>query len=104
VPSVRLHRMTDESTVYAISDMTTRTLDSKGRLTLGPEFANRLVIVDDSDATRIVITPATAVPSHEAWLYKNEAALKSVLLGLNQARGGQFASQSPDVDADAADD
>jgi len=84
--------------------MTTKTLDSKGRLTLGPAFANRLVIVDDSDETRIVITPATAVPSHEAWLYKNEAALKSVLLGLRQARSGEFASSPPDVDADSQDD
>ncbi|HEY4232555.1 MAG TPA: hypothetical protein VGM76_03960 [Lacipirellulaceae bacterium] len=83
--------------------MTTRTLDSKGRLSLGSEFANRLVIVDDSDSTRIVITPATAVPTHEVWLYKNDAALKSVLLGLRQARGSEFVNNPPDVDADCED-
>ena len=84
--------------------MTTKILDGKGRLTLGSRFANQLVIIDDSDATRIVITPAKVVPEHEAWLYSNEAALKSVLTGIQQAQDNRYATQSPDVDADSADD
>jgi hypothetical protein len=84
-------------------DMTTRTLDSKGRLVLGPRFANQLVIIDESDSTRIVITPAKAVPEHEAWLYRNDEALKSVLLGLSQAQEDRYATDAPDVDADCED-
>jgi hypothetical protein len=83
--------------------MTIRTLDSKGRLVLGPQFANRLVIVDDSDETRIIITPAKAVPVHEAWLYNNDAAMKSVLLGIQQAQDERYAANPPDVDADLAE-
>lgn len=77
--------------------MTTKTLDSKGRITLGPAYANKTVLIDDSDATRIIITPAVVIPEHEAWLYKNEKALQSVSLGIEQARSGQFAAEAPDL-------
>ncbi len=80
--------------------MTTKTLDSKGRITLGPAYANRTVLIDDSDATRIIITPAVVIPEHEAWLYKNEKALHSVVLGIEQARSGQFAAEAPNLGAD----
>ena len=70
--------------------MITKILDNKGRLALGARFANRLVIVDDSDATRIVITPATVVPEHEVWLYKNEEAMKSVLTGIQQSQESRY--------------
>ena len=83
--------------------MITKILDNKGRLALGARFANRLVIVDDSDATRIVITPATVVPEHEVWLYKNEEAMKSVLTGIQQAQESRYAADPSDVDVDAAD-
>ena len=51
------------------------------------------------DSTRIVITPAKVVPSHEAWLYANPQAQEKVLLGLDQARRGVKAKKSPDIDA-----
>jgi len=78
--------------------MTTKTLDSKGRIALGSKFANATVIVDDSDSTRIVITPATVIPTHEVWLYKNKEALLTVLKGLDQARNGELVD-GPGVDA-----
>ena len=84
--------------------MTTKIVDGKGRLVLGSQFANQMVIVDNSDPTHIVITPAKAVPEHEAWLYGNEAALKSVLTGIQQARDERYATDAPDVDADSAGD
>jgi hypothetical protein len=84
--------------------MTTKTLDSKGRVTLGPAYANKTVLIDDSDATRIIITPAVVIPAHEAWLYKNEKALQSVVLGIEQARTGQFATEAPDLGADVSTD
>ncbi|MDZ4659865.1 MAG: hypothetical protein SH868_20000 [Bythopirellula sp.] len=84
--------------------MTTKTLDSKGRVTLGPAYANRTVLIDDSDATRIIITPAVVIPEHEAWLYKNEKALHSVVVGIEQARLGQFATDLPDLGVDTPAD
>ena len=84
--------------------MTTKILDGKGRLALGSRFANQMVIVDNSDPTRIIIMPAKAVPAHEAWLYANDAALKSVLTGIQQTQNERYATDSPDVDADSAND
>lgn len=79
--------------------VTTKQVDKQGRLVLGSRFANQTVIIDDSDSTRIVITPAKVVPAHEAWLYNNPVAMKSVLLGLDQARKGQKVKNPPDIDA-----
>ena len=82
--------------------MTTKTIDSKGRLVLGSHLAGKLVIIDDSDPDRIVITPARAIPEREAWLYQNEEALRRVRRGLAQARQGDLSKSPPDLDADAA--
>jgi hypothetical protein len=82
--------------------MTTKLIDSKGRLMLGSGLAGRMVIIDDSDPNRIVICPAVAIPASEAWLYQNEEALDRVRLGLAQARAGDFADAPPDLGADAA--
>ena len=48
--------------------MTTKTTDSKGRLTLGERFANRTVIVEEIDETEVRITLARVVPERELWL------------------------------------
>jgi hypothetical protein len=80
--------------------MITKQVDKQGRLVLGSRFANQTVIIDDSDETRIVIMPAKVVPAHEVWLYQNNDALRSVLLGLEQAGKGQFSGKPPNIDAD----
>ena len=76
--------------------MITKTIDSRGRLILGKEYAGRMVIVDDTDPERLVITPAVAIPEREAWLYRNPQALASVRKGLEQAKGREFA-YGPDL-------
>jgi len=81
--------------------MVTKLVDSKGRLMLGSRLAGRMVLVDDTNADCIVITPAVAIPECEAWLYQSEEALNRVRAGLQQARDGVF-SAPPDLDADAA--
>lgn len=81
--------------------MTTRLADNKGRILLGSEFANLMVIVDDSTPGQIVLKPAKAVPLAEAWLYENEKALGLVRKGLAQARKRKFSKAPPDLDADA---
>jgi hypothetical protein len=42
--------------------MATRTTDSKGRLTLGERFANRTVVVEETDETEVRISLARVVP------------------------------------------
>jgi hypothetical protein len=45
--------------------MTTKTTDSKGRLTLGERFAKRTVIVEEIDETGVRVTLARVVPERE---------------------------------------
>jgi hypothetical protein len=82
--------------------MTTKTIDSKGRLALGSDFAGRLVIVDDASPDKIIITLARAIPEKEVWLYQNEEAIARVRRGLAQAHERRFSKTPPDIDADAA--
>ena len=73
----------------------TRNTDSKGRLTLGEAFANRMVIVEER-GDEIVLHLARAIPEREAWLYDNPTALASVRRGLKQARSREL-SKGPDL-------
>ena len=82
--------------------MTTKVVDSKGRIALGNRFIGKTVIIDDSDPDRIVVTPAVVIPEREAWLYRNEKALTSVRQGLAEAKGRKFSKKTPDLDADVA--
>jgi hypothetical protein len=81
--------------------MTTRTADSKGRISLGSRFANQTVIVEDVDLTEVRITLAQVIPQREVWLHKNPKAKASVLRGLKQAAAGKMAESPPDLEADA---
>jgi len=83
--------------------MTTKTVDGRGRLTLGPEYANRLVIVQQREDGALEIIPAEAVPVREAWLHKNPEAREAIERGIVEAREGRFAD-APDLSADAAFD
>ena len=77
--------------------METKVVDSRGRLALGAKFAGKTVIVQES-ADQIVISPAVVIPEYAAWLWKNEAARRSLETGIEQARQGQFASDPPFID------
>ena len=79
--------------------ITTKTLDAKGRVTLGSHFAGQTVVVDDSDPRCILIKPVVMIPAEEAWLYANETAKGRVRDGLAQAQRGEFAD-APDVAGD----
>ncbi|MEL7085423.1 MAG: hypothetical protein AAGM36_13105 [Cyanobacteria bacterium J06597_1] len=80
--------------------MTVKTLDSKGRVTLGAQYAGQTVEIDDSDPSCILIKPVVMIPAREAWLYQNETALHRVREGLNDALQGAFSSSPPDVEDD----
>lgn len=81
--------------------MTTKVVDSKGRVALGSRFIGRTVIIDDSDPEKIVITPAVVIPESEAWLYRNRKALASVRKGLGEAKEHKFAKDAPNLDDDS---
>jgi hypothetical protein len=69
---------------------------------LGNRFANKTVIIRESDPTEVVISLARIIPEREAWLYENAEAKAAVYQGLAQARAGQFAATPPDLEADEA--
>jgi hypothetical protein len=81
--------------------MTTKTTDSKGRISLGSRFANRTVIIEEVDPTEIRVTLAQVIPQREVWLHKNPKAKASVHRGLMQARAGKAAKSAPDLQRDA---
>jgi hypothetical protein len=74
-----------------------KTIDEKGRLALGRDFAGRTVSVSEGDGG-LVVTFCRVVPEREAWLWENEAAKASVDRGLRQARDEQL-DQGPDLAA-----
>jgi len=81
------------------NEIATRTVDGRGRLALGPELANSLVLVKYRDDGVVEITRAEAVPAHEVWLYKNPKARTAVLWGLEEAKAEDFVD-APDIESD----
>ncbi len=80
---------------------TTRNADSKGRITLGDDFANRTVIVKRVSEGEVRVILAQVIPEREAWLYQNPKALAAVRRGLSDARKGKLSKRSPDVVRDS---
>ncbi len=74
-----------------------KTIDGKGRLTLGREFAGRTVQVE-REGDGVVIKFCRVVPDREAWLWENETAKGMVDHGLEQAKRDEL-SDGPDLDA-----
>lgn len=77
----------------------TKTADTKGRVTLGPQVANRLVSVTKMSESEYVVKLVRAIPEDEAWLYENPKALASVRNGLRQARDRRL-KKGPNLSAD----
>ena len=78
-----------------MSKVAHKTLDSKGRLTLGGRFAGRMVEVEDT-GERVIVTFCRVVPEREAWLWENETAMDLVQQGIRDAREGRHSS-GPDL-------
>ncbi len=81
-----------------MAPLSVKTTDSKGRLTLGAEFAGKQFIMVRKEGNVLQMIPAETVPTREAWLYKNPKALSAVLEGLDQAKAGEL-FEGPDLDA-----
>jgi hypothetical protein len=75
-----------------------RTIDEKGRLTLGREFAGRTVQIE-TEQDGVVIKFCRVVPDREAWLWQNEIAAGMVDRGLEQAKRGELNDGPPDLAA-----
>lgn len=69
-------------------------LDSKGRLVLGPEYANATVLVEQVADGEFRVQTAAVVPVKEAWLFKNQEALDLLQTGLRQAKTGNVVKGS----------
>ena len=79
---------------------TTKTVDARGRVSLGQAFANSLVLIKERADGVVEIVRAEAVPAHEVWLYKNPEALAALLTGIEQAKAG-LVVDAPDFAAKA---
>ena len=75
-----------------------KTVDAKGRITLGRAFAGKLVEVEVEDEDAILLRFRRVVPEREAWLWENDAASRAVSRGLQQARNGEL-GDGPDLSA-----
>lgn len=76
------------------------TLDSRKRIAVtkaverlpdifGREVGEIRFTIAFNKAGQILLSPETSIPLHEAWLYKNKTALKSVLKGIGEAKRGK---------------
>ena len=77
-----------------------KTVDSKGRVSLGQRFANKPVIIEDLSDTEIKISLARVIPEREMWLWENPEARETVLSALERLKRGEFAEDPPDLEAD----
>ncbi|MGB6065927.1 MAG: hypothetical protein WBG50_14095 [Desulfomonilaceae bacterium] len=77
-----------------------KTVDSKGRVSLGQRFANKPVIIEDLSDTEIKISLARVIPEREMWLWQNPEARETVLSALERLKRGEFAEDPPDLEAD----
>lgn len=76
-------------------DAQLKTVDAKGRLTLGQKYAGRMVqLVEEQN--EVVVKIMRVIPEDEAWLYENEAALGMVKQGISQIRAGEV-TRGPDL-------
>lgn len=82
--------------------MTTKTTDNKGRIVLGPRFANKTVIIEEIDETELRVTVAAVIPQREVWLHRNPKAKAAVERGLAQAKARKYSKNPPDLDKDAS--
>lgn len=76
---------------------TTATVDNKGRVLIGRQFAGKTVRITSIDEFEARIEVVETIPAREAWLWKNEVALASVRAGIKEAAAAEFV-EGPDLD------
>jgi hypothetical protein len=99
--SRRPRQPADQSSHFAVAKALAKTADSKGRVSLGGQFANRAVLIEQLNDTEVLVKMARVIPESEAWLFENPVALAAVRNGLAQARAGET-NEGPDLASDEA--
>lgn len=73
------------------TEVDTRTVDDRNRLTLGTLMAkSQRVRVSVNDKGDILLQPVVEIPASEHWLFQNKEALESVKRGLKEAAEGKI--------------
>ncbi len=78
--------------------METKTADSRGRINLGKEFANKTFLLTRTGGTEMRLELAAVIPERELWLYQNSEARTALLEAMERVKAGEFADSPPDVD------
>ena len=80
--------------------MQTKIADSRGRINLGKEFANKIFFIEKTGETEMKLELAAVIPEREMWLHRNPEERDAVYKAIDRLREGQFAEFPPDVDQD----
>ncbi|HUQ68277.1 MAG TPA: hypothetical protein VM165_02070 [Planctomycetaceae bacterium] len=83
--------------------METKTIDSRGRLALGAEFAGKTVLVKKTE-TGLEIVSAVVIPEYEVWMLRNPEARESLERAIAQAAEREFVEPPPVIDDAWADE
>ncbi|MCA1961237.1 MAG: hypothetical protein LDL33_10610 [Desulfomonile sp.] len=78
--------------------METKTADSRGRISLGKEFANKTFVFKQIGDKEMKLELAAVIPERELWLYKSPEAREAVLGALGRLKKGRFSTTPPDID------
>jgi hypothetical protein len=74
--------------------------DSRGRVNLGKEFANKTFLIEKTGETEMKLELAAVIPEREMWFHKNPEAQAAVVGAIERLSAGQFAETPPDIDAE----
>ncbi len=80
--------------------METKTADSRGRINLGKEFANKTFVFEKIGETEMRLELARVIPEREIWLYDNPETKEAVLGALERLKSGRFAASPPNIDVE----
>ena len=73
-----------------VMEISSKVADSKGRITIGSEYAQKTFLIEKNGGDTIILKMAEVVPIKEAWLWKNKLAFDKVMEGVEDAQKGRF--------------
>jgi hypothetical protein len=71
-------------------EILTKVADSKGRITIGSEYAKKTFLIEKNGKDTITLKMAEVVLIKEAWLWKNKTAFDKVMEGVEDAQKGRL--------------
>ena len=78
--------------------MATKTADSRGRINLGKEFANKTFLSEKTGKTEMKLELAAVIPEKELWFYRDPEAQKAVFGAIERVGAGEFAESPPSLE------